>query len=136
MNVGCVSSAGAVSHDTPLLVLPVHEPEEESEAPKAEVLAPEGLSKVLSGAFPVEDLKHKAGESALVYLNEGGGFEIHDAGADGSFEEALGIGKGNLNGKLFVPTLRQPSHVLRQSFMGESSLISHLAHDTVPGSAE
>ena len=73
MNVGCVSSAGAVSHDTPLLVLPVHEPEEESEAPKAEVLAPEGLSKVLSGAFPVEDLKHKPGESALVYLNEGGG---------------------------------------------------------------
>ena len=73
MNVRCVSSAGVISHDTPLLVLPVHESEEEAEAPKAEVLAPAGLSEVLSGAFPVEDLKHKPGESAFVYLNEGGG---------------------------------------------------------------
>ena len=71
MNVRCVSSADAISHDTPLLVLPVHESEEE--ASKAELLAPAGLSEVLSGAFPVEDLKHKPGESALVYLNEGGG---------------------------------------------------------------
>ena len=37
------------------------------------MLAPAGLSEVLSGAFPVEDLKHKPGESAFVYLNEGGG---------------------------------------------------------------
>ena len=73
MNVRCVSSAGVISHDTPLLVLPVHESEKEAEAPKAEVLAPAGLSEVLSGAFPVEDLKHKPGESAFVYLNEGGG---------------------------------------------------------------
>ena len=73
MNVRCVLSTGVISHDTPLLVLPVHESEEEAEAPKAEVLAPAGLSEVLSGAFPVEDLKHKPGESAFVYLNEGGG---------------------------------------------------------------
>jgi len=71
MNVRCVSSADAISHDTPLLVLPVHESEEE--ACKAELLAPAGLSEVLSGALPVEDLKHKLGESALVYPNEGGG---------------------------------------------------------------
>ena len=73
MNVRCVSSDGAICHDTPLLVLPVHESEEKAEAPKAEVLAPTGLSEVLSGAFPVEDLKHKPGESVFVYLNEGGG---------------------------------------------------------------
>ena len=73
MNVRCVSCAGATSHDTPLLVLPVHESEEEAEAPRAAVLAPAGLSEVLAGAFPVEDLKHKPGESTFVYLNEGGG---------------------------------------------------------------
>ena len=39
-------------------------------------------------------------------------FEIHHAGTNGSLEEGLGIGKGNLHAELFVPTLRQPSHVL------------------------
>ena len=77
MNVGRVSSAEAVSHDTPLLVVPVHESEEETgdhkAEVKAEVVAPAGLSDVISGACPAEDLKHKAGESAFVYLQEGGG---------------------------------------------------------------
>ena len=73
MNVRCVSSADAASHDTPLLVLPVHESEEEAGVHKAEVLAPAGLSEVISGACPAEDLKHKPGESAFVYLNEGAG---------------------------------------------------------------
>lgn len=67
MNIRCVSSADAASHDTPLLVLPVHESEEEAGVQKAEVIAPAGLSEVLSGACPAEDLKHKPGESALVY---------------------------------------------------------------------
>ncbi len=40
MNVGHVSSIEAVSHDTPLLVLPVHESEDGADAQKAEVLAP------------------------------------------------------------------------------------------------
>ncbi|MEE8148509.1 MAG: leucyl aminopeptidase [Longimicrobiales bacterium] len=71
MNVRSVSSADAVSHGTPLLVLPVHESEDED--PKAEVVAPAGLSEVLSGVYPAEDLKHKPGESAFVYLNEGAG---------------------------------------------------------------
>ena len=63
MNVGHVSSADAVSRDTPLLVLPVHESEDGADAQKAEVLAPAGLSEVISGACPAEDLKHKPGES-------------------------------------------------------------------------
>ena len=71
MNVRSVSSADAVSHGTPLLVLPVHESEDEDT--KAEVVAPAGLSEVLSGVYPAEDLKHKPGESAFVYLNEGAG---------------------------------------------------------------
>ncbi len=73
MNVRHVSSADAIGHDTPLLVLPVHESQEKGEVHKAEVLAPGGLSEVISGACPAEDLKHKPGESALVYLREGGG---------------------------------------------------------------
>ena len=73
MNVRHVSSADAVSRDTPLLVLPVHESEDEAEVHKAEILAPAGLREVISGACPAEDLKHKPGESAFVYLNEGGG---------------------------------------------------------------
>ncbi len=73
MNVSHVSSADAAAHATPLLVLPVHESEDEAEVHKAEVLAPPGLAEVISGACPAEDLKHKPGESAFVYLNEGGG---------------------------------------------------------------
>ena len=73
MNIRHVSSADAVSHDTPLLVLPVHESEQEVEVHKAEILAPAGLSEVISGACPAEDLKHKPGESAFVYLKEGSG---------------------------------------------------------------
>ena len=71
MNVPCVSSEDAASHDTPLLVLPVHESEDEAQ--KTEIIAPPGLSDVLSDALPVEDLKHKPGESAIVYLNGGAG---------------------------------------------------------------
>ena len=119
MNVGCVSSAGAVSHDTPLLVLPVHEPEEESEAPKAEVLAPEGLSKVLSGAFPVEDLKHKAGESALVYLNEGGGPR-----------RVLLLGAGKASGFDLEATRRFAGHAVRAAeSVGVSGLTTYLGSD-------
>ena len=73
MNVGHVSSADAVSRERPLLVLPVHESEDEADVHKAEVAAPAGLSEVISGACPAEDLKHKPGESAFVYLNEDGG---------------------------------------------------------------
>ena len=75
MNVRCVSSADAASHETPLLVLPVHESEDEAGAgvQKAAVIAPAGLSDVLAGDFPPEDLKHKPGESALVYLDMGAG---------------------------------------------------------------
>ena len=73
MNVSHVSSADAAAHATPLLVLPVHESEEEAEVHKAEVLVPAGLSEVISGACPAEDLKHKPGESAFVYLKEGSG---------------------------------------------------------------
>jgi leucyl aminopeptidase len=73
MNVRHVSSIEAASHDTPLLVLPVHESEEEAGVHKAEVVAPAGLSDVIAGACPAEDLKHKPGESAFVYLPEGGG---------------------------------------------------------------
>ncbi len=72
MNVGHVSSADAVSRDTPLLVLPVHESEDEADVHKAEVVAPAGLSEMIAGACPAEDLRHKAGESAFVYLNESG----------------------------------------------------------------
>jgi leucyl aminopeptidase len=119
MNVGCVSSAGAVSHDTPLLVLPVHEPEEESESPKAEVLAPEGLSKVLSGAYPVEDLKHKAGESALVYLNEGGGPR-----------RVLLLGAGKASGFDLEATRRFAGHAVRAAeSVGVSSLTTYLGSD-------
>ena len=119
MNVGCVSSAGAVSHDTPLLVLPVHEPEEESEAPKAEVLAPEGLSKVLSGAFPVEDLKHKPGESALVYLNEGGGPR-----------RVLLLGAGKASGFDLEATRRFAGHAVRAAeSVGVSGLTTYLGSD-------
>ena len=60
MNVRCVSSAGATSHDTPLLVLPVHESEEEAEAPRAAVLAPAGLSEVLAGRFSHGGFKAQA----------------------------------------------------------------------------
>ena len=63
-------------------------------------------------------------------------FEIHGAGADGGLEKALGISEGNLHAQLFVPPLRQPSHVLGQSFVGESRLISHLPHDMVPSATE
>ena len=73
MNIRCVSSADAAGHDTPLLVLPVHESEEGDGVKEAEVIALAGLSEVLSGAFPAEDLKHKPGESAFVYLNTGAG---------------------------------------------------------------
>ncbi len=73
MDVRHVSSADAVSHDTPLLVLPVHESEEEADGHQPEVVSPAGLSEVISGACPAEDLKHKQGESCLVYLNEGDG---------------------------------------------------------------
>jgi leucyl aminopeptidase len=73
MNVRCVSSADAASHDTPLLVLPVHQSEEGDEGPEAEVVAPEGLSEALSGALPAEDLKHKPGKSAFVYLSTDSG---------------------------------------------------------------
>jgi leucyl aminopeptidase len=73
MNVRHVSSADAVSHETPLLVLPVHESEQEVEVHRTEVLVPAGLSEVISGACPAEDLKHKPGESAFVYLKEGSG---------------------------------------------------------------
>ena len=119
MNVGCVSSAGAVGHDTPLLVLPVHEPEEESEAPKAEVLAPEGLSKVLSGAFPVEDLKHKPGESALVYLNEGGGPR-----------RVLLLGAGKASGFDLEATRRFAGHAVRAAeSVGVSGLTTYLGSD-------
>lgn len=119
MNVGCVSSAGAVSHDTPLLVLPVHEPEEESEAPKAEVLAPEGLSNVLSGAFPVEDLKHKPGESALVYLNEGGGPR-----------RVLLLGAGKASGFDLEATRRFAGHAVRAAeSVGVSGLTTYLGSD-------
>ena len=69
MNVRCVSSADAASHDTPLLVLPVYDSGEEDGVHEAQVIAPAGLSEVLAGAFPAEDLKHKPGESAFVYLN-------------------------------------------------------------------
>ncbi len=72
MDLRCVSSADAVGHDTPLLVLPVHEPMEGGEVARAEVVAPAGLSDVISAALPAEDLKHKPGESATVYLNGGG----------------------------------------------------------------
>ena len=68
MNLRCVSSADAVDHDTPLLVLPVHEADEE-----AVVVAPADLAVELAGAFPAEDLRHKPGKSAFVYLEAGGG---------------------------------------------------------------
>ena len=73
MNVSHVPSADAASHDTPLLVLPVYRSEEDADAQGPEVVAPAGLSEVLSGSYPEEDLKHKPGESAFVYLNEGSG---------------------------------------------------------------
>jgi leucyl aminopeptidase len=72
MDLRCVSSADAAGHDTPLLVLPVHESTEGAQAGQAEVVAPAGLSDVIAGALPAEDLKHKPGESAMVYLNGGG----------------------------------------------------------------
>ena len=73
MNVSHVSSADAAAHATPLLVLPVYRSVEHADAQGPEVVAPAGLSEVLSGSYPEEDLKHKPGESAFVYLNEGSG---------------------------------------------------------------
>jgi leucyl aminopeptidase len=63
MNLRCVSSADAVDRDTPLLVLPVHEADDE-----AVVVAPADLAVKLAGSFPAEDLRHKAGKSTFVYL--------------------------------------------------------------------
>ena len=68
MNLRCVSSADAVEHDTPLLVLPVHEADDE-----AVVVAPADLAVQLAGSFPTEDLRHKPGKSVFVYLAAGGG---------------------------------------------------------------
>jgi leucyl aminopeptidase len=97
----------------------VHEPEEESEAPKAEGLAPEGLSNVLSGAFPVEDLKHKPGESALVYLNEGGGPR-----------RVLLLGAGKASGFDLEATRRFAGHAVRAAeSVGVSGLTTYLGSD-------
>ena len=116
MNLRCVSSADAASHDTPLLVLPVHESEEESGAEKAEVVAPAGLSDVLSGACPPEDLKHKPGESAVVYLNVGAGPR-----------RALLLGVGKLSAFDLEGTRRFAGHAVRAAeSVGVSGLTMYL----------
>ena len=140
MNPRCVSSADAVGHDTPLLVIPVHESEEEAgaQAPgvqvvsdhKAVVLAPAGLSEVLSDACPAEDLKHKPGESALVYLNSGGGPR-----------RVLLLGAGKPSGFDLEATRRFAGHAVRAAeSVGVSGLTVYLgsgvSEDTVQAATE
>jgi len=126
MNVRHVSSADAVSHDTPLLVLPVHESEEH----KAEVLAPVGFSEVISGACPAEDLKHKPGESAFVYLKEGGGPR-----------RVLLLGAGKRSEFDLEATRRFSGHAVRAAeSVGVSGLTaylgSHVSADAVQAATE
>ena len=140
MNPRCVSSADAVGHDTPLLVIPVHESEEEAGAQahgvqvasdhKAVVLAPAGLSEVLSDACPAEDLKHKPGESALVYLNSGGGPR-----------RVLLLGAGKPSGFDLEATRRFAGHAVRAAeSVGVSGLTVYLgsgvSEDTVQAATE
>lgn len=68
MNVRHVSSAGAAGHDTPLLVIPVHETED---GPAN--ATPSDLAGTLSGAYAAADLSGKAGDSVSAYLGDGGG---------------------------------------------------------------
>ena len=126
MNVGHVSSAGAVSHDTPLLVLPVHESQDETRDHKAEVLAPAGLSEVISGVCPAEDLKHKLGESALVYLKEGGGPR-----------RVLLLGAGKPSEFDLEAKRRFAGHAVRAAeSVGVSALTAYLGSDVSADSAQ
>ena len=70
MNVRHVSSAGAAGHDTPLLVIPVHET---GDGPAA--ATPSDLADALSGSYAAGDLSGKAGDSVSAYLGDGGGPE-------------------------------------------------------------
>ena len=126
MNPRCVSSADAVDHDTPLLVVPVHESEEEAGAHDAVVVAPDGLSEVLAGACPAEDLKHKLGDSALVYLNAGGGPR-----------RVLLLGAGKRSGFDLETTRRFAGHAVRAAeSVGVSGLTVYLGPEVSADGAQ
>ena len=62
MDVRHVSSAEVADHDTPLLVIPVHELDA-----GISVVIPAGLTADLADAYPPDDVKGRAGEAVLVY---------------------------------------------------------------------
>ena len=68
MDVRYVSSAEVADHDTPLLVVPVHASDDGTST-----AIPNGLAAELPDTYPASDLKSKAGQSVLAYLEEGRG---------------------------------------------------------------